>query len=103
MLTLVFCPVRLQHLKKQGRCELHKREPPEGEEDTFEFTEEEQEEGPEVLATLEGDGEVAGGAAWSPLFSSSAEQAKYQVGKRTLWDMAVVLSKGAGVYMLTAE
>lgn len=36
-------PVRSnQHLKKQGRCELFKREPPEGEEDTFEPTEEEQ-------------------------------------------------------------
>jgi hypothetical protein len=81
VIIFLFPSCRLQHLKKQGRCELHKREPPEGEEDTFEFTEEEQEEGPEVLASLEGDGEVAGGAAWSPLFSSSAEQAKYQVGK----------------------
>lgn len=31
-----------QHLKKQGRCEVFKREPPEGEEDTWEPTEEEQ-------------------------------------------------------------
>lgn len=33
---------RYPHLKEQGRCMVHKREPPEGEEDTFEFTEEEQ-------------------------------------------------------------
>jgi hypothetical protein len=32
---------RYPHLKKQGRCELFKREPPEEEEDTFEPTEEE--------------------------------------------------------------
>lgn len=38
-----------------------------------------QEEGPEPLAAAEGDGEVLGGAAWTPLFSSAAEQAKYQV------------------------
>lgn len=58
---------------------VHKREAPEGEEDTFEWTEEEIEEGPEQLAALEGDEEVAGGAAWSPLFSSSNEHVKNQV------------------------
>jgi hypothetical protein len=58
---------------------VHKREAPEGEEDSFEWTEEEQEEGPEQLAVLEGDEEVAGGAAWSPLFSSSNEHVKNQV------------------------
>lgn len=51
-----------------------------GEEDTFEFTEEEQEEGPEQLAVLEADEEVGGGPAWSPLFSSSNEHVKNQVG-----------------------
>lgn len=51
-----------------------------GEEDTFEYTEEEQEEGPEQLAVLEADEEVMGGSAWSPLFSSSNEHVKNQVG-----------------------
>lgn len=72
---------RYPHLKKQGRCVVHKREAPEGEEDSFEWTEEEQEEGPEQLAALEGDEEVGGGAAWSPLFSSSNEHVKNQVGQ----------------------
>lgn len=58
---------------------MHRREPPEGEEDTFEFTEEEQEEGPEPLSAAESDAEVLGGAAWTPLFSSAAEHVKWQV------------------------
>jgi len=70
---------RYPHLKAQGRCTLHKREPPEGEEDTFEWTEEELEEGPELLTAAEEDAEVLGGAAWTPLFSSVAEHVKYQV------------------------
>ena len=70
-------PIRYPHLKAQGRCAVHKRE--EGDEDTFELTEEEAEEGPEMLAAAEGDAEVLGGAAWSPLFSSAAEHTKYQV------------------------
>ena len=74
-------PCRYPHLKKQGRCELYKREPPEGEEDTFEPTEEEQEEGPEALSAVEGDVPITGGApAWSSLVSSSSEAVKYQVG-----------------------
>jgi hypothetical protein len=77
---LLACAPRYPHLKKQGRCVAHKREAPEGEEDSFEWTEEEQEEGPEQLAVLEGDEEVGGGAAWSPLFSSSNEHVKNQVG-----------------------
>ncbi len=72
---------RYPHLKKQGRCAVFKREPPEGEdEDSMELTEEEAEEGPEPLAPLEGDAEVAGAASWTPLFSSSAEHVKNQVG-----------------------
>jgi hypothetical protein len=50
-----------------------------GEEDTFEWTEEEMEEGPEQLAVLEADTEVDAGPAWSPLFSSSNDQLKNQV------------------------
>lgn len=38
-----------------------------------------QEEGPEPLSAAEGDAEVLGGTAWTPLFSSSAEHVKYQV------------------------
>ena len=74
--------IRYPHLKKQGRCDLHKREPPEGEEDTFQPTEDEQEEGPEALAALEADAPLADGAspAWSPLSSSTSEGVKFQVG-----------------------
>lgn len=71
--------LRYPHLKQQGRCEVHKREAPEGEEDTLEWAEEELEEGPEQLAVLEADTEVDGGPAWSPLFSSSNDQVKNQV------------------------
>jgi hypothetical protein len=71
---------RYTHLKQQGRCVLHKREPPEGEEDTFEPTEEEQEEGPEPLTSLESDSPVDSDSAWSPLYSSSNENVKNQVG-----------------------
>jgi hypothetical protein len=61
---------------------VHKREEPEDEEEAegFTLTEEEQEEGPEPLAALEQDAEVGSGAAWSPLFSSSSEHVKNQVG-----------------------
>jgi hypothetical protein len=59
---------------------VYQREVPEGEEDTFELTEEEQEEGPEQLALLETDTEVNGGSAWTPLYSSSNEHTKHQVG-----------------------
>jgi hypothetical protein len=55
-----------------------------GEEDTFEWTEEEMEEGPEQLAVLEADTEVDGGPAWTPLFSSSNDQVKNQVRVRTV-------------------
>ena len=74
-------PPRYPHLKKQGRCALFKREPPEGEEDTFEPTEDEQEEGPEALAALEADVPLADGAtpAWSGIGSSSSEGVKFQV------------------------
>ncbi len=60
---------------------VHRREEPEDEEEAaaFTLTEEEQEEGPEALAPLEGDAEVGGGPAWSPLFSSSSEHVKGQV------------------------
>ena len=58
---------------------LHKREPLDGEEDTFEPTEEEQEEGPEALASLESDTAVDNDLAWSPLYSSSNENVKNQV------------------------
>jgi hypothetical protein len=84
---------RYPHLKKQGRCELYKREPPEGEEDTWEPSEEEQEEGPEPLASLEGDTPLADTSpAWTPLVSSSSEAVKYQVGglRSNLWPGAYV-------------
>lgn len=57
---------------------MHKREAPEGEEDTFPWTEEELEEGPPQLAALDEDADVDGGAAWTPLFSSVNEHVKNQ-------------------------
>ena len=88
---------RYPHMKKQGRCELFKREPPEGEEDTFEPTEEEQEEGPEPLAVVESDNPVGGkeGVAWTPLVSNSSENVKNQVGglRSNLWPGAFCASK----------
>ncbi|KAI8464163.1 MAG: flagellar radial spoke protein 4 [Monoraphidium minutum] len=88
---------RYPHLKEQGRCAVHRREPPEGEEDTFEWTEEEQEEGPELLSPAEGDAEVLGGAAWTPLFSSAAEHVKYQVAglRSNQWPGAFCACQGA--------
>ena len=70
---------RYPHLKEQGRCAVHRREPPEDEEEAFEPTPEEAEEGPEPLAPAEGDADVLGGPAWTPLLSSAGEHVKYQV------------------------
>lgn len=84
---------RYAHIKKQGRCEVHKREPPEDEdEDSFEYTEEELEEGPELLATLETDTPVSEDVAWTPLYSSSNENVKNQVAgvRSNLWPGAFV-------------
>ena len=88
---------RYEHLKQQGRCMVHKREPPEGEEDTFEWTEEEAEEGPEPLASAESDAEVLGGAAWTPLFSAAGEHVKYQVAglRSNQWPGAVCACQGS--------
>lgn len=58
---------------------MHRREPPEDEEEAFEPTPEEAEEGPEPLAPAEGDADVLGGPAWTPLLSSAGEHVKYQV------------------------
>ena len=84
-------------LKKQGRCALYAREPPEDEEEEFELTEEEQEEGPEALGALEEDTPLADGEtpAWSPLISSSSENVKFQVGglRSNLWPGAFVVAK----------
>ncbi|KAJ9522652.1 hypothetical protein QJQ45_019729, partial [Haematococcus lacustris] len=84
---------RYPHMKKQGRCELFKREPPEGEEDTWEPSLEEQEEGPEPLSSLEQDAPLADGSpAWAPLVSSSSEGVKFQIGgvRSNLWPGAFV-------------
>ena len=43
-----------------------------GEEDTFELTPEEQEEGPELLTSCSEDAEVSGHAAWTPVYSSKS-------------------------------
>ncbi|KAF5843246.1 radial spokehead-like protein [Dunaliella salina] len=95
---------KLPHIKKQGRCVVHKREEPEDDEN-FEFTEEEQEEGPEPLTSVEDDTPIADGSpAWTPLYSSSNEGVKYQVGglRSNLWPGAYVSGKdkqSASIYV----
>ena len=54
------------------------KEPEEGQ-DAPEPTEEEAEQGPEPLSTVEKDVEVGGAEAWTPLFSSSNSSVKNQV------------------------
>ncbi|CAD7696505.1 unnamed protein product [Ostreobium quekettii] len=95
---------RHPHLKRQGRCQPHVREPPEGEEEEFVPTEEEQEQGPEPLATLENDAEVNAGPAWTPLYSSHNENVKYQVAcvRSNLWPGACAVWGGgrfANIYV----
>ena len=61
-----------------GRCVVFAKEPEEGQ-DAPEPTEEEAEQGPEPLSTVEKDVEVGGAEAWTPLFSSSNSSVKNQV------------------------
>lgn len=96
---------RMPHLKKQGRCDVYKREAPEGEEDNPEWepTEEEQEEEVEPLGSLEADNALGGvpadteGAAlaWTGLVSSCLEDVKFQVGglRSNLWPGAFAVAK----------
>jgi len=60
-----------------GRTTVFTKEAPEGEE-APEPTEEESEQGPEPLSTLDKDTEE-GGEAWTPLFSSTNSGVKNQV------------------------
>ncbi|GLI63341.1 hypothetical protein VaNZ11_006263 [Volvox africanus] len=80
------------HLKSQGRCEIFKRELPEdADEDEF-YNEDELEEGPELLASLEEDAQLPGEqAAWIPLYSSASEAVKKQAGglRSLVWPGAV--------------
>ncbi|KAG1655435.1 hypothetical protein FOA52_004110, partial [Chlamydomonas sp. UWO 241] len=97
-----------------GRCDVFKREAPEGEEDNPEWepTEEEQEEEVEVLGSLEADNALGGVSAdtegalasWTPLFSSAQEHVKYQAGglRSNLWPGAYAAAKDkqyASVYV----
>ena len=61
-----------------GRTTVFTKEVPEGEE-AGEPTEEESEQGPEPLSTLDKDAEVEGGEAWTPLLSSTNTGVKNQV------------------------
>lgn len=89
---------RYPHLKKQGRCVVFTKEVDEEEEEEApEPTEEESEEGPELLATLEGDAPVGDGEPWTPVAASSNENVKFQVAamRSNLWPGAVAAAKGA--------
>ena len=66
-----------------GRTTVFTKEAPEGEE-APEPTEEESEQGPEPLSTLDKDTEVEGGDAWTPLFSSTNSGVKNQVSVCTV-------------------
>ena len=61
-----------------GRTTVFTKEVAEGEE-APEPTEEESEQGPEPLSTLDKDSEVEGGEAWTPVFSSTNSGVKNQV------------------------
>ena len=67
-----------------GRCVVFAKEPEEGQ-DAPEPTEEEAEQGPEPLSTVEKDVEVGGAEAWTPLFSSSNSSVKNQVKINKTW------------------
>uniref|UniRef100_A0A061R768 Radial spoke head protein 4 a n=1 Tax=Tetraselmis sp. GSL018 TaxID=582737 RepID=A0A061R768_9CHLO len=96
---------RYPHLKKQGRCEVFRKEEDEEEdEEPPEPTEEESEEGPELLTTLDNDAPVGAHEPWTPLTSSSNEQVKFQVAglRSNLWPGAVAAAKGqsfANIYI----
>ncbi|KAL3137432.1 hypothetical protein ABBQ32_006953 [Trebouxia sp. C0010 RCD-2024] len=87
---------RYPHLKKQGRTTVFMKEAAEGEE-APEPTEEESEQGPEPLSTLDKDAEVEGGEAWTPLFSSTNSGVKNQVAgvRSNLWQGAAAVASGA--------
>ncbi|DBA92418.1 hypothetical protein WJX77_007770 [Trebouxia sp. C0004] len=87
---------RYPHLKKQGRTTVFTKEVPEGEE-APEPTEEESEQGPEPLSTLDKDTEVEGGEAWTPLFSSTNSGVKNQVAgvRSNMWPGAAAVASGA--------
>jgi len=88
---------RYPHLKAQGRCELYKRDAPDGEEDTFVWPEEETEVGPAPLAALDADTPLHDGApAWSGLSSSTNPGVRHQVGgvRSNLWPGAYCAVKG---------
>lgn len=61
-----------------GRTTVFTKEVADGEE-APEPTEEEAEQGPEPLSTLDKDGEVEGGEAWTPVSSSTNSGVKNQV------------------------
>ncbi|MEW5317505.1 MAG: hypothetical protein WDW38_008794 [Sanguina aurantia] len=94
------------HLKRQGRCDLFKREEPEDEEELerFAFTEDELEEGPEPLVSVEEDTPLAGAdagiQAWTPVVSARGETVKFQVGgvRSNTWPGAVSVAAGDGRY-----
>ena len=68
------------------------KEPEEGQ-DAPEPTEEEAEQGPEPLSTVEKDVEVGGAEAWTPLFSSSNSSVKNQVSRAALAGYGAALAR----------
>ncbi len=75
-----------------GRTTVFTKEAAEGEE-ALEPTEEESEQGPEPLSTLDKDAEVQGSEAWTPLFSSSNSGVKNQVWSQVMTPFAAVVAQ----------
>ena len=90
----VLFPFRNPHLKRQGRCELHVREAPEGEEEGFELKEDEREEGPALLSAVDQDASSAESPPWTVITSSSLHNQPHQVANTTI---STVLSTGVRV------
>ena len=89
-----FFPFRTPHLKRQGRCELHVREAPEGEGEGFELAEDEREEGPALLSTVDRDISPSGTSPWTVIASSSRRNHPHQVADAA---GSTVVSRGVRV------
>lgn len=61
---------------------MHVREAPENEDAEFKLRDEEKEEGPELLTTIENDAAMEWGHMWTPLSSHSNPYAKHIVLKQ---------------------
>ena len=90
---------RYPGIRRQGRCELFVKPPPEGEEEAPEEDPDQAivDEGAEaLLTTVDADAEIEGGAAWSLITSSCIPGVKYKIAavRSNLWRGAVSVASG---------